>query len=45
MKDNLGPRSPHKGLLPTMFNTERWSGGHMGTYSFGGMADSHYEYL
>lgn len=41
----LAPKSPFPPLLPTMFSTETWRGGTLGTYSFGGMADSAVEYL
>lgn len=41
----LVPKSPFTPLLPAMFSTELWKGGTLGTYSFGGMADSYIEYL
>lgn len=41
----LAPKSPFPPLLPTMFSTETWRGGTLGTYSFGGMSDSAVEYL
>ncbi|CED84698.1 1, 2-alpha-mannosidase [Phaffia rhodozyma] len=41
----LIPKSPYKPLLPVIFSTEGFNGNLLGTYSFGGMADSYYEYL
>ncbi|KAL7414585.1 glycoside hydrolase [Mrakia frigida] len=45
MNSEITKQSPFAPLLPTIFSTELYKGGIQGTFSFGGMSDSYYEYL